>query len=109
MKLNEVKSIGKKITCVVLCVVLLLIFTSSSFGAFDPDWYRFRAHPEQELILSPPKGDHSDDVLLLIIPNWNGFSVVVYIKNDSPKENPTSQRLTDQEAKSETNNAKRAR
>jgi len=108
MKLSEAKSIGKKIICAVLCVVLLLIFTSSSYGAYDPDWYRLREHPDQEL-LSPPNGDQFDDVLLLITPNWNGFSLLIYIKNDSPKENPNSQRVTTQEVKFKTNNVEKTK
>ena len=108
MKLSEAKSIGKKPICVVLCVVLLLIFTSSSYGGFDPKYSRFRGHPEQEL-LSPPNGDQFDDILLLITPNWNGFSLSIYIKNDPPKENPNSQRVTTQEVKFKTNNVERVR
>ncbi len=39
----------RKIICVVLCVVLLLIFTSASFGAYAPKFkYRVKADPWQE-------------------------------------------------------------
>ncbi|MHA1774624.1 MAG: hypothetical protein ACTSXO_10965 [Candidatus Heimdallarchaeota archaeon] len=60
----------KKIICVVLCVVLLLIFTSASFGAYDPDWYRFREHPWSDMLLSPGNDTPAVNVLMLSIgPN----------------------------------------
>jgi hypothetical protein len=104
MKLSEVKSVGKKIILLVFCVVLLLIFTSLSYGwGPNPKYDRLRGHPEQEL-LSPPNGDQFDDVLLVIITNWNNFSLVICTKIDSPKENPALQSLATQEVKSKSNN-----
>ena len=97
----------KKIILVTFCLILFLIFTATSYGDIDPK-YKLRGHPDQEL-LSPPNGDQFDDVLLLITPNWNGFSLLIYIKNGSPKESPNSQRVTTQEVKFKTNNAKRTR
>jgi hypothetical protein len=109
MKLNEVKSIGKKIILSVLCVVLLLIFTSLSYAKPDPRYDRLREHPEQEL-LSPTHGDQFNNVLLIVIPNWNALHLIVCIKKDSPQENPTLQNLTTQEVQSKINsNVKRAR
>ena len=97
----------KKIILITFCLILFLIFTATSYGTIDPK-YRQREHPEQELI-SPPNGDQFDDALLLITPNWNGISLLIYIKKDSRKENPNSQRVTTQEVKSKTNNVERVR
>jgi len=98
----------KKIIFVAFCLILFLIFTALGY-AWGPKAERLRADPHQEL-RSPPSGDQFDDVLLVIIPNWNGFTLVVCAKKDSPKENPALQSSTTQEVKSKTNNnVKRAR
>jgi hypothetical protein len=97
-----------KITFVSFCLILFLILTALGY-AWGPNLKdRLRAHPEQEL-LSPPNGDQFDDILLVIITNWNGFSLVICTKIDSPKENPALQSLTTQEVKSKINTVKRAR
>ncbi len=60
----------RKIICAVLCVVLLLIFTSASFGAYAPDWYRFQADPWSDMVLSPGNDTPVVDVLMFSIgPN----------------------------------------
>ena len=83
----------KKIILLVLCGVLLLIFTSSSYGGFDPRYKeRMQAHPDQEL-LTPANGDRSHDVLLLMVPNWTGLSLFIYVENDPPKHDPYPQRV----------------
>jgi hypothetical protein len=107
MRLSEAKSVGKKIIFVAFCLMLFLVFTALSYGDIDPK-YKVRGHPDQEL-LSPPHGDRFDDVLLLVIPNWNGLCFIVYTKNSSPKDNPTLQNSLLQEMKSETRNGKKAK
>jgi hypothetical protein len=98
----------RKIILVSFCLMLFLIFTALSYGDIDPK-YKARAEPHQEL-KSPPSGDQFDDVLLVIIPNWSGFTLMVCAKKDSPKENPALRSSTTQEVKSKTNNnVKRAR
>ncbi|MGB2770130.1 MAG: hypothetical protein WBC88_10435, partial [Candidatus Zixiibacteriota bacterium] len=77
----------KKIICGLLCVVLLLIFTSLSYGGFDPRAFPMKEHPDQEL-LSPRHGDQSDVVLLLIVLNWNGGFLVIYTEHDYPQVGP---------------------
>jgi hypothetical protein len=87
---------------------LFLIFTALSYAKPDPQ-YIFQGHPEQEF-LSPTHGDQFDNVLLIVIPNWNALHLIVCIKKDSPQENPTLQNLTTQEVQSKINsNVKRAR
>lgn len=98
----------KRIIFLVFCVVLLLIFTSLSYAKPDPRYERIQEHPDQEL-LSPPHGDQVQDVLLIIIPNWNNFSVLICTKNDAIRESPARQSLTTQESNAKTNNIKRAR
>jgi hypothetical protein len=108
MKSNEVKSTGKKLIFLVSCVVLLLIFTSLSYGwGPNPKYDRLRERPHQEL-LSPPRGDQFDDILLVIVPNGHSLCLVFCAKKDSVKENPTSQALTKREVISKTiSNAKK--
>lgn len=95
----------RKITFVSFCLILLLIFTTLSYGDIDPK-YKARARPNQEL-LSPPIEDESEDVLLLVIPGCDGFSFIIYLKNNSSKESPVSQSLKKQEAKSRLNSGKK--
>ena len=107
MKLSEAKSVGRKIILLAFCLILFLIFTALSYGGPDPK--RLKGHPEQEF-LSPPNRDQHDHVLLVIIPNWNGFSLALYVKSNCAKENPTLQSLSAQEVKSKSDdNIKRAR
>jgi hypothetical protein len=83
----------KKTILLVLCAVLLLIFTSSSHGGFDPKYKeRMQAHPDQEL-LTPANGNQLDYVLLLIAPSWSGFSLFTCIKNDPAKHDLNSERV----------------
>ena len=49
-------------------IVLLLIFTSLSYGGFDAEAKPLRDHLEQELLI-PQDGDRSDGILLLIVSN----------------------------------------
>ncbi len=69
MKLSEAKSIGKKITCAVLCVALLLIFTSASYGALNPKYkYRVKADPWEHVEKAPKQNDdQSLDLILVVI------------------------------------------
>ena len=86
----------KKIILLVLCAVLLLMFTSSSYGGFDPNYMeRLRERPDQEL-RGPPMQDQSHDILLVIIPNGKGLFVVVRAqrnpsKGDASLRNSTTQ------------------
>lgn len=98
----------KKIILLVFCVVLLLIFASLSFGDMDPRYKELvRGHPDQEPLLSAPNGDQFNDVLLLITPNWNRFSLLIYIKNDSHDESPNSQRVKEQKVNFKPNNVRK--
>jgi hypothetical protein len=93
----------KKIIFLCLCVVLLFIFTSLSYAGFDPKAKPLREHPDQEL-LAPANGDRSHDVLLLMVPNWTGLSLFIYVKNDPPKHDPYPQRVGAEEVEFRTNN-----
>jgi len=95
----------KKIICVNFCLILFLIFTTLSFGEIDPK-YVLREHPNQEPLLSAPKGDQFDDVLLLITPNWNRISLLIYIKIDSHDESPNSQEVKAQEVNFKLNSVR---
>lgn len=111
MKLSIAKSVGKKIIFVAICPVLLLIFTALSYGGFDPRYTRLLEHPEQELLSPqcPPQGDYFEDALLVVVPNWNGFFLLIGIKAVSPKENPNPQRLITQELKNKSNKIEKIR
>lgn len=101
----------KKIIFMVFCLVLFSIFASLSYGGPDPK-YRLREHPNQELLSPPlpPHGDKFEDVLLVVIPNWNGYFLLLCTKNSSSKEKPALQTSTTQEVKCDANsNVKRAR
>ena len=99
----------KKIILLVLCAVLLLIFTSSSYGGFDPKCKTpLLARPEQEL-KSPPNRSLFDNVLLVIVPNWNSFSLLLCGRSDSLEETPTMQSLTSREVGPRANKAERVR
>ncbi|MGB2803273.1 MAG: hypothetical protein WBD64_00055 [Candidatus Zixiibacteriota bacterium] len=58
----------KGIIGVFFSIVLLLIFTSLSYGGFDAEAKPLRDHLEQELLI-PQDGDRSDGILLLIVSN----------------------------------------
>jgi hypothetical protein len=90
----------KKIIFVAICAVLLMIFSSISYGGGNGK-YILLAHPEQEF-LSPPRGDQFDDVLLVALPCLNNLCLVVCVRKDSPKENIAHQNILRQQAKSET-------
>ena len=100
----------KKIILLVLCAVLLMIFTSSSYGGFDPKCKTpMLARPDQEL-KSPPMEGQSHDILILIIPTWKGFPIVVCAASNPSKEYLPLRNSTTQGARSKSNNdSKRAR
>jgi len=95
-----------KIIFLAVCAVLLLFFASSSYGELDLK-YVLLGHPDQEPLLSAPNGDQFDDVLLLITPNWNRISILIYIKNDSHDESSNSQRVKALEVNFKPNNVRK--
>ena len=88
----------KKTICVFLCMILVLIFASSSFGGFDPKACRLRERPDQELT-SPSVRDELQDVLLMSIPNWIAVSLLILSKGDSRKETQNLQNLATKQVK----------
>ncbi len=98
----------KKIMFMVVCAILLLIFTEFSFAGFDPKYAQILEHPEQEY-LSPPQGDHFGDAAWVVVPNWNSFFLLIDIKVVSSKEKPNPQRLIIQELKNRSNKIEKTR
>ena len=98
MKLNEVKSVGKKITFVVLCVVLLLIFTSLSYGwGPNPKYDRLREHPWEHALSSKPDNNQTLNLVVLVI---NSHFYLIF-KSQSKVENFNEVgNLTDQKSAS---------
>lgn len=89
----------RKIICVVLCVVLLLIFTSSSFGALNPKYkYRMKADPWEHVEKAPKQNDdQSPDFILVVI----GPDVCLVFKFQSNMENSRNlDELTNQRSNS---------
>ena len=100
----------KKTILLALCAVLLLIFTSSSYGGFDPKYLeRLRERPDQEL-KGPPMEGQSHDIVIVIVPNWKGLFVVVRAERNPSKGDISLRNSTTQGIGSKTNNdAERAR
>ncbi len=77
----------KRIIFVGLCLVLLLIFTSLSYGGYDPRYFPVKEHPDQEL-LSPANSFGFDYVVFLIMPGGTHTSLLVQLRNSTSEETP---------------------
>ena len=65
----------KKMVCVVLCLVLFLLFTLSSYGGFDPKYMeREEADPWDRQLCPQPDGDQNSDFLVLSV-SWDLYLV----------------------------------
>ena len=86
----------KNIILLVLCAVLLLIFTSSGYGAFDPNYLeREEADPWDRQLCPRPDGDKESGFLVLTI-GWDVclvFRTPVKMANVSNSQGSNSQRL----------------
>ena len=99
----------KKIFLLVVCAVLLLIFTSIGFGKGNGK-YQLLARPDQELMLSAFNGDQFDDILILVILNCNGLFQLVCVEREPGRGIATLQNLNKQRVESKTNSTiKRSR
>jgi hypothetical protein len=65
----------KKIIFLVLCAVLLLMFTSSSYGGFDPNYMEREEADPWEHQLSPTLDHSQDSNLVLLIANPGSFLI----------------------------------
>lgn len=98
----------KKIILLSLCAVLLLIFTSSSYGGFDPRAFPMKEHPDQE-VLSPGSSERPDGLLLLIRPNCSGLFFILWAENPFPRQNPEFRRATAETVQDKTGNVEKAK
>ena len=88
----------KKMIIMGLCFLLLLIFTSTTYGGFDPRYSPIKEHPEQELI-SSRHGSQEEDVPLLIIQYSREFLVIVHYHYTTCRDNSCLQGQTGRETK----------
>jgi len=85
---GEIK-MKKKIIFLVLCVVLLLIFTSLSYAKPDPRYDRLRGDPWEHVLSPRPDNDQNLELVILVInPHF-------YLIFKSPCRTENSRNLTE--------------
>jgi hypothetical protein len=88
----------RTIVFLVLCCVLILLFTSLGYGWGPGPKYCLLEHPHDELS-SPShslQGENPDDVLFVVITNWNGRPLLLWTKISSQRIKSFSQTSTTQ-------------